>query len=50
MVLPDHKVAITNSLNTVNLIQKLFLIPRKEIRAPVKKLMLPLEKHQAGVY
>ena len=46
MVLPDHKVAITNQSGQTLLsfiIQK--LLPRKEIRAPVKRLILSLEKH-----
>ena len=37
-----------NSPNTVKLIQK--LLSRKKIHAPVKRLILSLEKHWAGVY
>ena len=41
MVLAGHKVAYNKTVQT--LIQK--LLPRMEIRAPVKRLKLPLEKH-----
>ena len=42
MAFPDHKVAMTKQSKQRCLIQK--LLPRKGIRAPVKRLILSLEK------